>query len=436
LSKTPYWRHSVAGRRVVLAGLVDPAARREDSGGEEPLAELGRLAESAGAEPVAELVQRRESPTGSHYLGRGKVGELRTLLRRSRSTAAVFDDDLTPVQGRNLEKELACTVLDRTELILDLFATHARTRQAQLQVEAAALEYFMPRLRRRWTHLERQVGGIGVRGGAGERQIEVDRRMVSRRILDVGRELEQIRGRRERLVAERPGFSACLVGYTNAGKSTLMRALTGADVLVEDRLFATLDTCTRELRLGGGLSMALSDTIGFVRRLPHRLVASFSATLEEARAADLLLHVIDLSSRTWRAELETVRSVLAEIGAEAVPVLPVFNKVDLVAEPAELRRAQADFPGAAAVSALKGEGLDALRATVAERMLAGAEEVEVLLSPADGKAQAFISRHGRISESAAEGDALRLRARLMREQVGRLAQMPGVRLVARGDLQQ
>jgi GTPase len=400
---------------------------------EEPLAELRRLVESAGAEPVANLLQRRDHPTGSHYLGHGKVDELKSLVRSSRARAVIFDDDLTPVQGRNLEEELGCPVLDRTELILDIFATHARTRQAKLQVELAALQYFLPRLRRMWTHLERQTGGIGVRAGAGERQIEVDRRLVNRRISDVRKELKSIRQHREQLVASRRGYLVSLVGYTNAGKSTLMHALTGADVLIEDRLFATLDTRTREVKLGGGLAALLSDTIGFVRRLPHNLVASFSATLEETRHADLVIHVVDLSSDYWPQEMETVRTVLAEIGARDLPVLMVFNKIDLVEEPAALLRARADFPGSVAVSALRRTGLDDLRETIVERMLGDAEEIEVLLSSPDGKASAYLRRWGRVSESLAEGSALRVRARIMPQRLGGLERMPGVSILARGN---
>ncbi len=438
MAKTPYWRNSVAGRRVVLACLLPP--RRRAAPGprqpdeEEPLAELERLAESAGAESVARLVQKRERPTGSRYLGRGKVAELKQLVHSVKAGAVIFDDNLTPVQGRNLEKELGCPTVDRTELILDIFATGARTRQAKLQVELAALEYFLPRLRRRWTHLERQTGGIGVRAGAGERQIEVDRRLVGRRISDVRRELGAIRSRCKRLVAARRGFSVSLVGYTNAGKSTLMRALTGAEVLVEDRLFATLDTRTREFKLGGGLSTLLSDTIGFVRRLPHDLVESFSATLEETRSADLILHVVDLSSRTWRQEMDTVAEVLKELGAAEVPVQVVFNKIDLVTEPSLLRRAGTDFPGSAAVSALRRGGLDDLKEIITARMLAGAEEVELLLAQPDGRATAYLQCHGRVLERQPEGASMRVRARVISAHLGGLKRMPGVTILARGNL--
>ena len=375
----------MAGRRVVLGTLLPPGARAAAAAVEPPLAELRRLAESAGAQPAAELIQHRQTPTGSHYFGVGKVGELKALLRRERATAVLVDDELSPVQGRNLEKELGCTVLDRTELILDIFASWARTRQARVQVELAGLEYFLPRLRRRWTHLERQTGGIGVRGGAGERQIELDRRAIRDRITDCRREIRAIGEQRRRLVASRAGFAVSLVGYTNAGKSTLMRALTGADVYVADRLFATLDTRTREMKLGGGLSALLSDTVGFIRRLPHHLVASFSATLEETRRADLILHVVDLSSPAYPAEMETVRAVLADLGVAATPVLVALNKVDLVSEPSAVRRATADVPGAVAISALRGAGLDQLRALIVERMFEGAEEAELLLAPAGGQ---------------------------------------------------
>jgi GTP-binding protein HflX len=416
---------------VLLAGLVTPGARDPAEG---PLAELGRLAESAGAAVAGELIQRRERPTGSHYFGRGKVEELRALVRSARAGAVVADDELSPVQGRNLEKELGCPVLDRTELILDIFASWARTRQARVQVELAALEYFLPRLRRRWTHLERQVGGIGVRGGAGERQIELDRRMVRDRITACRREIRAIGEQRRRLVAARSGYAISLVGYTNAGKSTLMRALTGAEVYIADRLFATLDTRTREMRLGGGLSALLSDTVGFIRRLPHSLVASFSATLEETRSADLILHVADLSSPHCGAEMETVRAVLAEIGAANVPVLVAFNKTDLVAEPAAVRRALTGSPGAAVVSALTGAGLDELRARIVERMFERAEEAELLISPADGRASFLLRRHGQVLASSIEGEALKVRARVLPEHLGRLAEMPGVKVLARGNL--
>ncbi len=417
----------------MLACLL-PARRRETTvTAEAPLAELKRLVESAGAQPVSDILQRREHPTGSHYLGRGKVGELKSAVRTAKATVVIFDNDLSPVQGRNLEEEVGCPVMDRTELILDIFATHARTRQAKLQVELASLEYSLPRLRRMWTHLERQTGGIGVRAGAGERQIEVDRRLIGKRISDVRRELKKIRERRRQLVASRRGFAASLVGYTNAGKSTLMRALTGADVLVEDRLFATLDTRTREARLGGGLTVLLSDTIGFVRNLPHHLVESFSATLEETRAADVVLHVVDLSSCAWREEMETVRTVLAEIGARDVPVQLVFNKIDLTGEPALLRRVMADFPGSITISALRGAGLNDLKEAIVSRMLASAEEVDLLLLPPDGKASAYLRCHGRIEESRPEGTALRVKARIVPERLGALQRMAGVKILARGN---
>ncbi|HOX04968.1 MAG TPA: GTPase HflX [Planctomycetota bacterium] len=431
MAKAPSWRTSVAGHRVVLARLLTPRDRDLD-GGEEPLAELRRLAESAGAAPAGELVQRRERPTGSHYFGVGKAAEIKALCRRERASAVIVDAELTPIQGRNLEKELGCTVLDRTELILDIFASWARTRQAKVQVELAGLEYFMPRLRRRWTHLERQTGGIGVRGGAGERQLELDQRIIRDRITDCRREIAAIGEQRRRLVAARGGFAVSLVGYTNAGKSTLMRALTGADVYIADRLFATLDTRTREMKLGGGLSALLSDTVGFIRRLPHHLVASFSATLEETRSADLILHVADLSSPACRSEMETVRAVLADLGADRTPVLPVFNKIDLVAEPSLVTRALADHPGSVAVSAKTGAGLDGLRAAVVERMFQNAEEAELILAPAGGQSEYFLRRHGLVLESALDGEVLRVRARVRPEHLGKLAELPGVSVVSRG----
>jgi GTP-binding protein HflX len=427
MSQAVPWRVSAAGRRVLLGCLLPPG---RSSSVEPPLAELRRLADSAGAETVGEMVQRRAHPTGSHYFGPGKVEEAKGLARAARASALIVDDELSPVQGRNIEKEAGLLVLDRTELILDIFAAWARTRQARVQVELAALEYSLPRMRGRWKHLERQVGGIGVRGGAGERQIEVDRRAVRDRIAECRKEIRTIGEQRRRLVASRELFSVSLVGYTNAGKSTLMRALTGADVYVADRLFATLDTRTREMKLGGGLSALLSDTVGFIRRLPHHLVASFSATLEETRSADLIVHVVDLSSPAWRDEMSTVQGVLSDIGADA-PALLAFNKTDLVAEPALITRATGDHPGSATISALTGAGLDELRAAIVERMFSRAGEAEILVSPVGGKAAALVNRYARVLESSVEGEALKVRARILPEHLGRLAGMAGVRVLSR-----
>ena len=280
---------SVQSEKAVLVGVllrapVDP---------EHPLAELAGLAETAGARVVGELTQRRETPDQTTYLGKGKVAELAALAAHHDADVVIFDNDLSPAQTRNLERELKLKVLDRSEVILDIFAARARTYEARLAVELAQLEYSLPRLKRMWTHLSRLKMGIGMRG-PGEKQLEVDRRLVEKRIHDLTQELGEIHARRERQVAARhKHMTVSLVGYTNAGKSTLLNALTGADELAADKLFATLDTRTRRWRLPGWGPVLLSDTVGFIRDLPHRLIASFKATLEETRQADLLLHVAD-----------------------------------------------------------------------------------------------------------------------------------------------
>src|SRR5438093_1509800 len=270
------------------------------------LDELGRLADTAGAEVVGRTHQRVEAPTPTFYLGQGKVDELKGVLKDTGSTLLLFDEALSPVQGSSLEKALAVRVMDRTEVILDIFATRARSAEAKMQVELAQLQYLLPRLTRMWTHLSRIRGGIGLRG-PGETQLETDRRVIRRKISNLKRRLEEVAHHRANQRQGRRDLpSAALVGYTNAGKSSLLRALSGADILVEDRLFATLDTLTREVDVGGGYRFRLTATVGFIRKLPHHLVASFRATLEEAREADLLLHVIDAAHPAWEEQVEVV----------------------------------------------------------------------------------------------------------------------------------
>ncbi|HJQ65361.1 MAG TPA: GTPase HflX, partial [Gemmatimonadales bacterium] len=290
---------------------------------DEHLNELGRLADTAGAEVAGRLVQRIDAPTPNWYLGQGKVEELGERLRTAGATLLMFDEPLSPVQGVNLEKATGVRVMDRAEIILDIFATRARSAEAKMQVELAQLEYLLPRLTRMWTHLSRIRGGIGLRG-PGETQLETDRRVIRRKISVLRKRLE---GVAEHRANQRQGRrllpQAALVGYTNAGKSSLLQALSGADVLIEDRLFATLDTLTREVDVGDGYRFRLSDTVGFIRKLPHHLVASFRATLEEVREADLLLHVIDAAHPTWEEQVDVVEGVLEEIGRKRV--IHVFN---------------------------------------------------------------------------------------------------------------
>jgi GTP-binding protein HflX len=343
--------------RALLVG-APRRGTRDALHSDEHLDELARLADTAGAVVVGRMVQRVQAPTPNLFLGEGKVGEVRQAAESAGATLLLFDEELSPVQGKNLEKELNLRVMDRAELILDIFASRARSHEARMQVELAQLEYLLPRLARMWVHLSRIRGGIGLRG-PGETQIETDRRMIrqkisrlKQRLADVERHRAVLReGRHRRAVP-----TAALVGYTNAGKSSLLRALTGAETFVEDRLFATLDTLARETSLGDGRRLRLVDTVGFIRKLPHHLVASFRATLEEVREASLLLHVVDASHPQWEEQVQVVDTVLAQLELSALPVVHVFNKMDLVTEPVAFReRVRAGFAPVACVSATTGE---------------------------------------------------------------------------------
>jgi len=338
----------------------------------EHLDELERLADTAGAPVVGRLTQRIAAPTPNYYIGLGKVSALDDLVRSAGATLVVFDDELTPAQGKNLETALKVRVMDRAELILDIFARRAKSKEAKMQVELAQLEYLLPRLARMWVHLSRIRGGIGLRG-PGETQLETDRRMIRRKITTLKRKLTDVeRHRRVLRAGRRPIPTAALVGYTNAGKSSLLHALSGADAFAEDRLFATLDTLTREMVLdgdGGGRGgrggrggsdrmVRLVDTVGFIRKLPHHLVASFRATLEEAQHADILLHVIDASHPDWEEQVEVVDGVLGSLDLAGRPVVHVFNKMDLVDAGDAFRRQVAERYEYAAFTAARDDVRD------------------------------------------------------------------------------
>ncbi len=334
---------------------------------EEHLDELARLADTAGAEVVGRAVQFIAKPTPDLYIGHGKAEEIARSLAELGSTLVIFDDELSPRQGKNLEDLFKVRVMDRTELILDIFALRARSREAKLQVELAQLEYALPRLTRMWVHLSRIRGGIGLRG-PGETQLETDRRMIRRKIGVLKRKLAEVAEHRERLRSrthDRHVVKVALVGYTNAGKSSLLRALTGADAHVEDRLFATLDTQSRETRVNGA-RLRFTDTVGFIRKLPHDLVASFRATLEEAADADVIVHVVDASHPAWEAHMDVVADALGECGASEKIVL-ALNKVDVLAPDVEIeRRRDSASRGLAAelTSAKRGSGVGRLAEAV------------------------------------------------------------------------
>jgi GTP-binding protein HflX len=366
---------SAVPTRTVLVGVDLGAGSSFDP----TLDELALLAQSAGDDPVVRITARRKAPDAALFVGSGKADEIKVAVQTHQAQGVIFDQALSPVQQRNLERHLGVPVADRTALILDIFAARAQSHEGKLQVELARLQYQATRLVRRWTHLERQTGGIGLRGGPGETQIELDRRMIGERIKSVKARLEKVKKQHQtqRRAREKRGtLRVSLVGYTNAGKSTLFNALTKARSYAADQLFATLDTTTRQLWLAEAQrSVALSDTVGFIRDLPHKLVEAFRATLQEAADADLLLHVVDAASPQADEQIAEVERVLEEIGAERIPQILVFNKLDLVAASAR-PRVSADVleraPGVATprvfVSARDGSGLDTLRHLIAERL--------------------------------------------------------------------
>ncbi|MGE5177558.1 MAG: GTPase HflX [Bacteroidota bacterium] len=345
--------------------LAGRSGRGAPPGGE--LTELRLLAETAGANVAGEVLQRRGPVRASTFLSKGKIDEVRELADETHSSLLLLDDDLSPAQARNLEQDLEIKVVDRSGLILDIFARRARTREARLQVELAQLEYLLPRLTRMWEHLSRLGGGIGTRG-PGETQLEVDRRRIRERIAKLKRELQGVvRERRVQRKGRRDCWKVSLVGYTNAGKSTLFNALTRASVYVEDQLFATLDPTTRAFASEGRTRALLTDTVGFIRKLPPHLIASFRATLEEVVEADLLLHVVDAAEPDPDGHIEAVEQVLESLGALTRPRLLVFNKIDSIVED-ERYGLRARYPGAALVSALDREGIGDLRAEILRRL--------------------------------------------------------------------
>jgi GTP-binding protein HflX len=397
--------------KTILVGVILPGG---DVNLDDPLEEIRGLAGTAGLVVAGSMLQRRQQPDIATYIGSGKVEELKELVQAHEADLVVFDNDLGPAQTRNLEKLLNVKVIDRTEVILDIFATRARTHEAHLQVELAQLEYAMPRLKRMWTHLSRYKGGIGVRG-PGEKQLEEDRRLVGHRIQDLKGKLSKVQARKEREVAGRGDApTVSLVGYTNAGKSTLMNALTDAGVLAEDKLFATLDTRTRKWRFAGGGHVLLSDTVGFIRNLPHTLVASFKATLEEARQADLLLHVVDASSPEAERQIQAVKDVLEELGLADHPTLLVLNKADRVPDRSFLDVLRSHHRDSVTISAATGDGLDDLERAVRLALLEGALDAEIETGVGNGRVLAYLAHHAQIESRTYEEDKVLLHCRLPR----------------------
>jgi GTP-binding protein HflX len=408
--------------RIVIVGVTFPGSDDETTAAS--LDELTALIDTAGADVVARMVQKRDHPDHTWFVGKGKAQELHELCLEVDADTVVFDNELSPAQQFNLEKLLGRTAIDRTAVILDIFAQNAHTLEGKAQVELALLRYRLPRLRRGANaNLSQQRGGVGTRFGGGETKLEVDRRRIQRRISRLETELDElgVTRRLQRQQRDRSGLAAVtIVGYTNAGKSTLLNTLTDAGVLSEDRLFATLDPTTRRLALPGGEPVLLTDTVGFVRRLPHGLVESFKSTLEVATRADYLVHVVDASAADPDGQIDAVREVLAEIDAAAVPELLVFNKADLAG--GEAKRLVDDHPGSVAVSAVTGEGVDVFLRTLADRLRSITTVVELAVPYDRGDVLASIHREGEVVSTTDEPAHLRVRARLSDASAGRLAE--------------
>jgi GTP-binding protein HflX len=387
------------------------------------LTELASLADTAGATVVATVQQALQAPHPAYYIGTGKVEELRSLVTENAASLVIFDEDLSPMQGQKLEEILGVRVMDRTELIIDIFALRARSAEAKMQVELAQLEYLMPRLRRMWSHLSRIRGGIGLRG-PGEMQLETDRRMIRRRIRELKRRLWKVAQQRATERKGRAGeFRVALVGYTNAGKSSILAALSQSELFIEDRLFATLDSATRAVDLGEGFQALVTDTVGFIRKLPHHLVASFRATLEEANGVDLLCHVVDVAHPRWEDQYEVAEGVVADLQFNVKRRLVVFNKVDRlthVEQAAIEERAEALLGSHVFTSTVEPAGLDTLRAMLREAIRDGWRTVLLSIPASAGSVVAEVYREGEVLRREERGVSIQMTARLPMDVLGRL----------------
>ena len=406
---------ATSSRRTERVFLVGVELKSNDAATvRESLAELGELAATAGGEVIGDGTQKMVSLNAATFIGKGKAEEFSKFCKENDVDTVIFDDELSPAQTRNLEKIFGCKIMDRTALILDIFGQRARTREGKLQIEHAQLEYLLPRLTRFWTHLSRQRGSTGSIGGEGESQLESDRRKIQERIDKISSELDTVRRQREtqRVGRQRSNWPlASIVGYTNAGKSTLLNQLTGAAVLAEDKLFATLDPTTRRLKLPTNQNVLLTDTVGFIKKLPHGLVEAFKATLEEVVQADLLLHVVDISHPQAGEQIAAVSTVLAEIGAAEKPVLMVFNKIDRLTGglPGVLRE---KFPNAVAISAMTGEGIVPLLAELGTQLRPIREFLDLRVPQEKAAVIARIHAVGQVVESRYSGKNARFKVRI------------------------
>jgi GTP-binding protein HflX len=390
---------------------------------DESLTELSLLADTAGAEVVGRITQDRDHPEPATFIGKGKVEELHLRLKEEAIPLVIFDDDLSPAQVRNLERLMECKVLDRSGLILDIFASRAKSSEAKTQVELAQLEYLLPRLTRQWTHLSKQFGGIGTKG-PGETQIETDRRLIRTRISILKEKLGRIAKQR---VTQRQGRTkhtrTALVGYTNVGKSTLLNLLSGSDVFVENRLFATLDPTTRLVPLDSAVSILMTDTVGFIRKLPHHLVASFKSTLEEITEADILLHVVDISSPYFEDQISVVQETLEDLGAGDMPTLIVFNKIDLLHDRSILPTLSENYPNCVFISAARGINILGLKESVAHMLEQEFLVEEIVLPDSKQKIIAQLYDVGEVLERTYEAEKVKMKIRIHRRDKERFLQM-------------
>jgi len=413
-------KKEIINEKAMLIGVIKPG--NTEAMIKEHLDELELLAETAGAEVVGRVTQRVSKINPATFIGKGKANQIIEQSKELKVRLIIFDDELSPAQIKNYHKiSEKVKVLDRSGLILDIFQKHARTKEASTQVDLAYLEYLLPRLTRQWTHLERQMGGIGTRAGMGETQIEVDRRLIRTRITRLKKDLKKIEKERETQSLRRQSeFRVSLVGYTNAGKSTLFKALTGSNVYIQDQLFATLDTTIRKLNLDTSHTILLSDTVGFIRKLPHNLVASFKSTLKEVLEADLIVMVLDMSSPQIKDHMGTITDVLREMSADSIPVIHVLNKVDLISDGNMIEKLKRSFPGSVTISADQHLRLSDLTNKIIGIMESNYQTIDLEFSYDDGKTIANVQEGVEVLERAYEEEGVKLKIRGSRSRISQI----------------
>ena len=413
-------KKEIVNEKTIIIGVIQSGQTDEIIN--EHLDELELLAETAGAEVVGRITQKVSKINSATFIGKGKANQIISQAKELDVKLIIFDDELSPGQIKNYHNlSDKIKVLDRSGLILDIFRKHARTKEATTQVDLAYLEYLLPRLTRQWTHLERQMGGIGTRAGMGETQIEVDRRLIRTRITRLKRDLKKIEKERDTQSTRRQSeFRVSLVGYTNAGKSTLFKAITGAEVYIKDQLFATLDTTIRKLDLDSSHEILLSDTVGFIRKLPHNLVASFKSTLKEVLEADLILVVLDISSPQIKDHVNTIADVLKEMGANEIPIIQVLNKVDLISDGKMIEKLQRSFPEAVTISAQNHLKLSDIKQRIIQMMESNYKTVDLQFSYNDGRIISQVQKGVEVLEREYEEDSVRLKIRGSQSRISKI----------------